>query len=92
VPIRAREPPRDRTQTGARRAGAVRSAVTFLLGYAIVSSPAHRRLLRGLQTCRPVKERLGELTLTGFAFDGMPFYAGWSGSKARLQSKPIRWL
>lgn len=35
---------------------------------------------------------MGEPTLTGFAFDGMPFYAGRSGSRARLQSKPIRWL
>jgi phage terminase large subunit GpA-like protein len=33
----------------------------------------------------------GEPTLAGFTFEGMPFYAGWSGSKARLQSKPIRW-
>jgi hypothetical protein len=44
---RAREPPRDRPQTGARRAEAARSGVTFLLGYAIVSPPARRRLLRG---------------------------------------------
>jgi hypothetical protein len=50
------------------------------------------RLTPTFETCRPVKERMGEPTLTGFAFDGMPFYAGWSGSKARLQSKPIRWL
>ncbi|MHB1306456.1 MAG: phage terminase large subunit family protein [Limisphaerales bacterium] len=50
------------------------------------------RLTPTFETCRPVKERMAEPTLAGFAFDGMPFYAGWSGSKARLQSKPIRWL
>ncbi len=50
------------------------------------------RLTPTFDACRPVKDRLTETTLAGFAFDGMPFYAGWSGSKARLQSKPIRWL
>ena len=35
---------------------------------------------------------MSETTLTGFAFDGMPFYPGWAGSKAGLQSEPIRWL
>jgi len=50
------------------------------------------RLTPTFETCRPVKERMAEPTLTGFAFDGMPFYAGWSGSKARLQSKPIRYV
>ena len=42
------------------------------------------RLTPTFETCRPVKERMAEPTLAGFAFDGMPFYAGWSGSKARL--------
>ena len=51
-----------------------------------------RSLTPTFETCRPVKERMAEPTLTGFAFDGMPFYAGWSGSKARLQSKPIRYV
>jgi hypothetical protein len=50
------------------------------------------RLTPTFEDCPPVKARMAEPTLTGFAFDGMPFYAGWSGSKARLQSKPIRWL
>ncbi len=50
------------------------------------------RLGPTFEDCRPVKERMAEPTLQGFAFDGMPFYCGWSGSKARLQSKPIRWL
>jgi hypothetical protein len=48
VETRAEEPPRASTRTGARRAEAARSGVTSLLGYAIVSSPARRRLLRGL--------------------------------------------
>lgn len=50
------------------------------------------RLTPTFEACRPVKGRMGEPTLVGFAFDGMPFYCGWSGSKARLQSKPLRWL
>lgn len=33
---------------------------------------------------------MAELNLAGLTFDGMPFCAGWSGSKTRLQSKPIR--
>ncbi len=50
------------------------------------------RLLPTFHACRPVKAKLGEATLTGFDFAGMPFYAAWAGSKARLQSKPLRWL
>ncbi len=50
------------------------------------------RLTPTFQACRPVKARMGEPTLTGFDFAGMPFYAAWAGSKARLQSKPLRWL
>lgn len=42
--------------------------------------------------CRPVREKLIEEKKTGFKFSSGPFYAAWSGSKARLQSKPIRWL
>jgi phage terminase large subunit GpA-like protein len=47
------------------------------------------RLTPTFEACQPVKARMAEPTLTGFAFDGMPFYCGWSGSKARLQSKFI---
>jgi hypothetical protein len=50
------------------------------------------RLTPTFEGGRPVKDRMAEPTLAGFAFDGMPFYAGCSGSKERLQSKPIRWL
>lgn len=50
------------------------------------------RLTPTFQACRPVRERLQEPTLQGFVFEGMALYCGWSGSKARLQSKPIRWL
>jgi hypothetical protein len=35
---------------------------------------------------------MAEPTLAGFAFDGMPFYAGCVGVEGALQSKPIRWL
>ena len=31
------------------------------------------RLTPTFETCRPVKERMAEPTLTGFAFDGMPY-------------------
>ena len=50
------------------------------------------RLTPTFENCRPVKARMGEPTMTGFIFDGMAFYCAWAGSKARLQSKPIRWL
>ena len=50
------------------------------------------RLTPTFQGCRPVQSRMGEPTLTGFSFDGMSLYTAWAGSKARLQSKPIRWL
>jgi len=50
------------------------------------------RLTPTFTACRPVQVRMGDPTLTGFDFDGMPFYTAWAGSKARLQSKPLRWL
>lgn len=49
------------------------------------------RLTPTFETCRPVRERLAEVTLAGFAFDEMPFYAGRAGSRARLHSQSIRW-
>lgn len=35
---------------------------------------------------------MSEPSLVGYAFGGMPLYAGWSGSKFRPQSKPLRWM
>jgi len=50
------------------------------------------RLTPTFAACRPVNARTSDPTLTGFDFAGMPFYTAWAGSKARLQSKPLRWL
>jgi len=49
------------------------------------------RLKPTFEACCPVKERMAEPPLADFAFDGKPFYGGWSGFEgpASVQADPV---
>ena len=50
------------------------------------------RVLPTFENCQPVKDIMLGTEDTSFLFTTMPFYFSGSGSKSKLQSKPIRWL